>query len=210
MQAESKLSLYKSKAIHDLIRRYPFTEEQKSTIYAAIATARRDKPNMKLIDKADTILSETARNNPDAAPTEMDKKEMARAQANAARVSSEKKYQAAKGGKFPLWIIAIMIIWAIGGYVFKDYTVHKSSDNAYGSGRMSFNDAKDFCLLTKVAELPLYAGELPNEVTPDDQRSKIGYWTSDRQVLYADPDFRKKEPAQDERYYVECSKMRSN
>jgi len=103
-----------------------------------------------------------------------------------------------------------MIIWAIVGYAFKDYPVHTSSDNAYGSGRMSFKDAKDFCLLTKATGLPLNAEELPNEVTPDDQRSKIGYWTSDRQVLYADPDFRKKDPAQEERYYVECSEMRRN
>ena len=99
---EAKLSFYKTKAVYDILKRYPFTEEQKSIIYSAIATAKRDKPNMKLIDKADTILSEVARNNPDAVPTSMDKKEMARAQANAARVSSEKKYQAAKGGKFPL------------------------------------------------------------------------------------------------------------
>ena len=60
MREDTKTEFYKTKAIYDVLKRCPFTKEQKNDIYAAIATTKRDKPNMVLIERADRILSEVA------------------------------------------------------------------------------------------------------------------------------------------------------
>ena len=74
MRDDAKISLYKSTAIHTLMQRYDLSEEEKNIIYAAIATAKRDKPNMKLIDRADELLKMLASSRKPA-PIEIDEME---------------------------------------------------------------------------------------------------------------------------------------
>lgn len=56
----AKVDFYRGNAVQGVLRRYEFTEQEKRIIQRAIITARKDKPNMFLIDKADALLKECA------------------------------------------------------------------------------------------------------------------------------------------------------
>jgi hypothetical protein len=54
----AKVDFYRGSAVQSVLRRYEFTEQEKRIIQRAITTAKKDKPNMILIDKADALLKE--------------------------------------------------------------------------------------------------------------------------------------------------------
>jgi len=57
MTNDPKVEFYKT-GVFSVLKRYDFTPEERGIIQAAISTAKKDKPNMLLIDKADALLKE--------------------------------------------------------------------------------------------------------------------------------------------------------
>jgi len=57
---DPKIEFYKSAAVHTVLKRYEFADDEKRVIHAAIITAKKEKPNMALIEKSDALLKECA------------------------------------------------------------------------------------------------------------------------------------------------------
>lgn len=56
MRKDPKVEFYSGSAVHSVLKRYEFSDEEKKIIQAAMLTARKEKPKMALIDEADALL----------------------------------------------------------------------------------------------------------------------------------------------------------
>ena len=56
----AKVEFYCGSAVHTVLQRYEFTQEERQVIQRAILTAKKSKPNIALIDEADALLKECA------------------------------------------------------------------------------------------------------------------------------------------------------
>jgi len=56
MKNNSKIDFYRTNAVHSVLKRYEFNENEKQIIQDAILSAKRNTPNMKTIVKADALL----------------------------------------------------------------------------------------------------------------------------------------------------------
>ena len=66
---DPQIEFYKG-AVHTILERYTFTKDEKQVIQAAILTAKKDKPNMKLIKEADALLNKVTSSRPAKANNE--------------------------------------------------------------------------------------------------------------------------------------------
>ena len=55
-----KVEFYSGNAVQSVLEKYTLSSEEKKVIYAAIRTAKKETPSMKLIDTADQLLKEIA------------------------------------------------------------------------------------------------------------------------------------------------------
>ena len=86
-----KTAFYKGGAVHKVLKRYDFSDNEKKIIEAAIFTAKQDIPNMALIEKADALLKMVASSRePIKQEEEIDHKGIAKAVAQ----TNMKKYKA--------------------------------------------------------------------------------------------------------------------
>ena len=60
MKNNPEIEFYRSNAVHTVLNRYDFSEDEKKIIQAAIVTAKRKNPNMALIVKSDALLKMVA------------------------------------------------------------------------------------------------------------------------------------------------------
>ena len=56
MKNNPKIDFYCTDAVHTILKRYEFNDNEKKIVHAAILTAKRDNPNMVLIEKSDALL----------------------------------------------------------------------------------------------------------------------------------------------------------
>ena len=82
MKYNPAIDFYKT-GVHSVLKRYEFSPEEKEIIQAAILTARKPQPNMKLIEKADALLKRISETRQPIASTEdePDARKVAAAQA---------------------------------------------------------------------------------------------------------------------------------
>ena len=59
-KALQKTAFYKGEAVHKVLKRYDFSDNEKQIIEAAILTAKQDRPKMAVIEKADALLKMVA------------------------------------------------------------------------------------------------------------------------------------------------------
>jgi hypothetical protein len=64
-----ELEFYKNGSAESVLERFIFNSEEKKLIEDAIRTAKMPKPRMKLIQKADKLLKEVAKNREPIAST---------------------------------------------------------------------------------------------------------------------------------------------
>jgi hypothetical protein len=57
---ELEIAFYKGGAVHDVLKRFVFNDEEKKIITAAILTSKKEIPNMNFIHKANALLEEVA------------------------------------------------------------------------------------------------------------------------------------------------------
>jgi hypothetical protein len=110
MNQNPEIEFYRTNAVHTVLKRYDFTNEQKQVIAAAILTAKKEKPNMLLIKKADQLLQEITAIQM-VHGSELDKTEIAKGQARAAIVDSNRKRVRAESGRFG-WSIEYVAVTA--------------------------------------------------------------------------------------------------
>ena len=56
IREDPKIEFYKSAAVHTVLKRYEFTDDEKRVIHAAIVTAKKENTDIRLIDKSDALL----------------------------------------------------------------------------------------------------------------------------------------------------------
>jgi len=93
MKNNPDIDFYRSGAVHTVLKRYDFSDDEKKIIQAAIVTAKKEDPNMALIEKSDALLKMVAASREAAAmeaEQTIDHKGIAKAVAH----TNMKKYKA--------------------------------------------------------------------------------------------------------------------
>ena len=152
------------------------TEEQKNVIYAAIATAKRDKPNMLLIEKADMLLQELNRTQKPKVTQRLSKREQAKVAFASQYIEVESKRE--HRSEAPLFLQPYVIGPIIGiltGAVI--YYGQSTIDEKYDH-RYTFEEARQYCN-EKGQVLPLLTTDIPQYY----RFSADGYWAADGSIV---------------------------
>ena len=125
MKNDSVLEFYRGDAVHSILKRYNFSEEERQVVHSAIVTSKKPKVDMSLIAKADRLLKHISTTRKPLASTvkEMDTQKVAAAQAYYA--SSKDRSKSGKEDrdyKLTLMFLAGMgLIASIAGYISNTY-----------------------------------------------------------------------------------------
>ena len=177
MNNESILKFYQTEAVHNILKRYKFTEKEKKIIHAAILSAKRDNPNMKLIKDADDVLNEVSQRNPQGHTPKVEEKDLAKAIAGV-NIKNYKKPQSAwttpieTSSSTPIYyillpgiLVAIILIYMMN-----------SNDERY-----SFEEAQKICQ-EKGEVLPLTIDDFINSEYKFLRPSL--FWLADGKVIF--------------------------
>ena len=204
MRDEAKIKFYRTPAVHSVIKRYEMTDDQKSVIYAAIATAKRDKPNMRLIEKADALLQELNRTQKPKITQKLSKKEQAKVAFASQHIESESKKE--RTSEAPLflrpYVIGPIIGMLIGSVIYYSMgTVDEKHNHRY-----TYDEARQHCN-EKNMVLPLLTSDVPP--APYFEHSNVGFWAADGNIIYNREQalirgFEKAVPKAGEKYHAIC------
>ncbi len=183
-EEERTIQFYRTDAVHTVLKRYEFSEEEKKIIQAAIVTARREKPSMALIEKADALLKNITTNQ---TPVDngIDKTEMAKAQARAAIIDTQKKKVRAESSGRDGWSIEfIAITVAIVSLIIYGYIYFTESPNKKNEHLLyTFSAAQAYCQ-EQGKVLPLTFDDSPDHLQIPDEYNQQGYWRANGGVIY--------------------------
>ncbi len=60
MFEDPDIAFFKGNGVHNILKRYEFSEEERKVVSAAILTARKERPDSRIIARADALLKEVA------------------------------------------------------------------------------------------------------------------------------------------------------
>jgi len=202
---DPKIEFYKA-AVYTVLERYTFSKEEKQVITAAILTAKKEKPNMTLINKADKLLQEitttqTPHNN------EVDKAEIAKGQARAAIVDSHTKRVRADGGGSGWNIEYGAITVAVTSALFYIYLHFAHQEvNIYKKPEpllRTFAEAQTYCQ-EQGKVLPLTFDDSPDHLQIPDAYNQQGYWRANGGVIYNLLSYRITDKPDGKKHYTLC------
>ena len=146
MMKNTKVEFYKN-GIFSVLKRYDFSPKEKETIQAAILTAKKDIPNMALINKADVLLKQiTSERNPKEIP--YCKTDIVKMTANAqAKYSSTRTNNAIKMEKHGKRIFMWTFVGALMVSFFTSQIMKAKQPNWYVEeyGLHTYNEAQKIC-----------------------------------------------------------------
>jgi len=76
---EQDVQFYRGSAVHEYVKKLHLSEAEQKVVDSAIATAKQEKPNIKLIQESDVLLNKVAEEKRTAQATKVNEKELARA-----------------------------------------------------------------------------------------------------------------------------------
>ncbi len=122
---DPQIEFYNSSAVHIVLKRYDFSDSEKKIIRSAIITAKKEKLDMRLIDKADALLRMVASSRePIRQEEEIDHKGISKAVAhtNMKKYGKPKHFLAEPLDKNSpvvtgVIFVVVLVIMAIGHYV---------------------------------------------------------------------------------------------
>jgi len=79
---EQDVQFYRGSAVHEYVKKLHLSEAERKVIDRAIATANKEKPNLKLIQDSDALLNKIAKEKRTTQATKVNEKELARAVAD--------------------------------------------------------------------------------------------------------------------------------
>ena len=174
MKNNPEIEFYRSDAVHTVLKRYSFTDDEKKVIQMAILTSKKDQPNMKLINDADNLLRSVTETQKSLEPEQftMDKKSL--------RKMAELKGKKEEKNKFS-WVIILLAIQSIGLIIFNYYL---SDDKKTEPPKLySFQEAETLCK-TQGKVLPLTTQDAPGYIDIPNELNELGYWMADQRVIY--------------------------
>jgi len=134
------VDFFRSDAINSVLERFDFTDDERKTIQAAIRSAKKARPNMMLIDKADALLKKYAANKTfkkqNVNPTQTAK---AIAQAEMERFKNKNKsvlFERRESNISLRWsygLLTTAIVYAVLKYVISHY------------GKYTLEEAQEIC-----------------------------------------------------------------
>lgn len=184
------IDFYRGKSIHKLLKKFEFSDSEIKVINTAILTSRKEKPNMSVIEKADNILKEVAKNqkpiiseakveqNPEVlAKIELMKSKNLVKTAKKEYLNLSNKKLMAFDGKLQL-VIAIVMLMSIVIYKI----TNPKQEDIYAK-LYTYQEAKKLCS-SQNKLLPLTIDDAPNKLTHPDKKNSIGYWSADKEILF--------------------------
>ena len=102
----AKVEFYGGSAVHTVLQRYEFSKEEKQTIQRAILTAKKSKPSMSLINRAEELLKEVANSRETKKGEMVDNKTLSSAVGRASTPSGEKRFSL-------WWWVALPIVFML-------------------------------------------------------------------------------------------------
>jgi hypothetical protein len=206
MNQNTEIEFYRTNTVHTILKRYEFTKEERQVITAAILTAKKEKPNMLLIKKADQLLQEIAATQT-AHDSEVDQTEIAKGQARAVIVDSQKKRVRAEscgsGWNIEYGAIPVAITSALF-YIYLHFAYQE--DNIYKNQEpllRTFTEAQTYCQ-EQGKVLPLTFDDSPDHLQYPDEYNRQGYWRANGGVIYNLLSYRITNKPDGKKHYTLC------
>ena len=79
---EQDVQFYRGSAVHEYVKKLHLSVAERKIVDMAIATAKKEKPNLKLIQESDALLNKVAEEKRSTKVTQVNEKELARAVAD--------------------------------------------------------------------------------------------------------------------------------
>ncbi len=166
MKTDSSIEFYRGNAVHAVLQRYKFSDEEKRIIQGAILAARKEKPNLTLIGEADTLLQEVAKTRDPIKSESVDVKAVAKAVGLASVPPAQKKWFSTW-----YWLLLPVLIIALGkSYDFGDQHMYK----------YHYEEAKYYCK-EQGKLLPLSIADI--EAAGYTMRTETSVWSEDGHLL---------------------------
>ncbi len=191
MKNNPEIDFYRSDAVYTVLKRYEFSENEKKIIQAAIITAKRENPNITLIEKSDALLKMVAASREPVA-IEVDELETKK-HISAVKMADYKKIETSFW-KRPLdtsgiYLYAI-ITWAVLAVALNYFLgspnteVRTLSNGAEGHLKLyTFDDAQKLCSV-KGKVLPLTIDDAIEFLGAPDPINAQGFWSAEQRVIY--------------------------
>jgi len=147
MKSNTTIDFYRTDAVYTVLRRYEFTKAEKEVIQSAILTSKKEKVDMKLIAKADTLLINVAKTREPLPETE----ETSNTAAILAKAQVEYSLQAARkkianddrdGNRIILFLAGMVVLAFLTIQLTKSYQADWY-DTDYGIH--TYSEAKQIC-----------------------------------------------------------------
>ena len=181
-----KVEFYSGNAVQSVLEKYTLSSEEKKVIYAAIRTAKKETPSMKLIDTADQLLKEIASSR--TANTAIN--------AKSNKLGSDEHAWVYKGSFLPRGgfrlrtILLAMVVVGICIIVIYKLNYGESSLADTQNRRMSmysnfytFSEAQKLCK-SKGLTLPHNINDSPQFLDIPAKQIEEGFWRKDGKVAY--------------------------
>ena len=190
MKNNLEINFYRSDAVRTVLNRYDFNDSEKKIIHAAIVTAKRENPNMALIEKSDALLKMVAASREPV--VEVDELETKK-HISAAKMADYKKIETSFWKK-PLDGSAIhlygIIAWAVLAVTLNYFLgspgteVRTLANGAEGHLKLyTFSNAQKLCS-EKDKVLPLTVDDAIEFLGAPDPINAQGFWSAEQEVIY--------------------------
>ena len=209
MKNNPEIDFYRSDAVYTVLKRYDFSDDEKKVIQAAIVTAKRENPNIALIDKSDALLKMVATSR-EAIAVEVDELETKK-HLSAAKMADYKKVETSfwkkplDGSAIHLYAIVAWLMLAVTLNHFlgsPSEEVRTLANGAEGHLKLyTFDDAQTLCS-EKGKVLPLTIDDAIEFLGAPDPINTQGFWSANKEVLYNVAQVYGSEGAQ--KHYVVC------
>ena len=147
MKNDPAIDFYRTGAVYTVLKRYEFTEDEKKVIQSAILTSKKEKVDMNLIAKADTLLSSIAKTREPLQETEETANAaaiLAKAQVDYSLQGARKKttYDDREGNRIMLFLAGMAVLAFLTIQLTKSYQADWY-DTDYGIH--TYSEAKQIC-----------------------------------------------------------------
>jgi len=212
MKNNPEIAFYRTDAVHTILKRYEFNDNEKKIVHAAILTSKRDNPNMALIQKSDALLKMlTSSRPPIVAEEDIDELALKKGASKlkmADYPQPETKFLKKPVDKSTIALISVLVWGALvltanqimGNHVLLSPKIVKNGAEGYPE-LYTFIEAQKLCS-GKNKVLPLTVNDAEDFLGMPDEKNIKGYWSAKGEVIYnitlgyGKPD--------NEKYYVVC------
>lgn len=185
---ELEVAFYKGSAVHDVLKRFKFSDDEKRIITAAILTARKQTPDIQAISKADELLRDVAKTREPIQPTTKTKvspEALAKIEAlsHKQKARTRKQEEVSSRNSNFLQLNSKMNVVYIGSILLAFMIYNSTQKNTSTNEPVTFTEAQTICI-DQDKILPLTYFDLDRQMRQPTSKNEIGYWTAERKIAY--------------------------